>query len=1027
MVTARLIISLSKKWAAAFLCFIIVCVCLLPLAACAREAERKIVRVGWYESPFNRMDQFGRRSGYAYEYQEKIAAYTGWEYAYVEGSWPELFRMLQDGEIDLLSDVSYTPERAETMLFPSLAMGAEEYYIFVAPDDETIRQDDPRTLDGKKIGVNKGSVQAGLYREWAGQCGVQAELVELTGSDEASIQMVRAGDLDAFISLDAYGGRDSVIPVFRVGSSDFYFAVSKGRPDLLGELNTAMNRLQEENRYFTQQLSRKYMLTAGANLFLGADEKSWLEQRAGVIRVGYQDNFLAFCAKDKKTGELTGALRDYLEDASVCFSNAQIRYEAVAYPTADAAMDALKNREVDCMFPANLSTADGEARGFVLTPPVMSTDIYALVRKADSDTFRAKEQVTAAQAGTDPNAEAIMRDHFPGWRVDYYPDVLACLKAVDDGVADCVLISYYNYNGLAALCDQYDLIPLATGQSTDIYFAVNLGDNALYSILTRTTNLVSDTATNAALSYYSSESPAVSLDVFIRHNPVLVGAVLLAILALVVTVFVQYRLIAARKEVEKSHHQVEDLSKQVVVDALTHVRNKTGYEQWEQKINEAIRLGEQEPFAVVVCDINDLKTVNDQYGHKEGDVCIQNCSAKICSIFSHSPVFRIGGDEFVVFLSGEDYSRRKELLNQVNALPKDRSKIRAGETLSAGMAEYDREKHRSLLSVAEDADKAMYARKQYVKELVMKKDEKPDSETGSDYIPAIHARKRVLVVDDQEMNRDILGDLLEDEYELMYAADGVEALEVLRGHKDEIDLVLLDLIMPNKSGKEVLAEMQVDEDLMSVPVIVITSDQEAELDCLKIGAMDFIPKPYPDIEIVKARISKCIELSEDRELIRYTERDKLTGLLNRDYFYRYVSRLDHVYRGTVLDAVVCDVNRFHSVNKQYGRPFGTHVLRGISTGLKELARATGGICCREEDDTFLLYCPHQENYEQLIGEFLSGVLAGREFADKVSVRFGIFTDALRVESAEERFERAKIAADRVKADPEKICGFYDQQ
>ena len=103
--------------------------------------------------------------------------------------------------------------------------------------------------------------------------------------------------------------------------------------------------------------------------------------------MGYQDNFLAFCAADKETGELTGALKDYLEDASVCFSNAQIRYEPIAYPTAAAAMDALKNREVDCMFPANLSTADGEARGFVLTPPVMSTDIYALVRKADSDTF----------------------------------------------------------------------------------------------------------------------------------------------------------------------------------------------------------------------------------------------------------------------------------------------------------------------------------------------------------------------------------------------------------------------------------------------------------------------------------------------------------------------------------------------------------------------------------------------------------------------------------------------------------------
>ena len=69
-------------------------------------AGNKIVRVGWYESPFNMTDPNGGRSGYAYEYQQKIAAYTGWKYEYVTTSWPKLLQMLQDGEIDLLSDVS---------------------------------------------------------------------------------------------------------------------------------------------------------------------------------------------------------------------------------------------------------------------------------------------------------------------------------------------------------------------------------------------------------------------------------------------------------------------------------------------------------------------------------------------------------------------------------------------------------------------------------------------------------------------------------------------------------------------------------------------------------------------------------------------------------------------------------------------------------------------------------------------------------------------------------------------------------
>ena len=479
---------------------------------------------------------------------------------------------------------------------------------------------------------------------------------------------------------------------------------------------------------------------------------------------------------------------------------------------------------------------------------------------------------------------------------------------------------------------------------------------------------------------------------------------------------------------ELTAHTKENLTaarRMAAVDPLTGVKNKSSYTQWEEKINEEIEKGDKAPFAVVVCDINNLKAVNDMYGHKEGDACIKNACIKICGIFSHSPVFRIGGDEFVVILSGEDYIVRNKLVEQINAVPRDYSKIRIGETISAGMAEYKKDQHHSLSSVFEDADKAMYERKQFLKENILPKENVTDNSPAYEYIPVIHTRKQILIVDDAEMNREIMGDLLEDEYAILYASDGIEALDVLRSHKDEIDLVLLDLLMPNKNGREVIAEMQVDEDLMSIPVIVLTVDQQAELDCLKIGAMDFIPKPYPDIDIVKARISKCIELSEDRDLIRYTERDKVTGLLNKDYFFRYVGRLDHLYKDDILDAVVCDVNRFHSLNKQYGRQFGDQVLGSIGNGIKKLARKTGGIGCRKDGDTFLLYCLHQEDYEKLLQEFVSEILSEKEIADRVNLRFGVFVDARQELNIEERFVRAEIAADRIKDDSQLICGFYD--
>lgn len=462
------------------------------------------------------------------------------------------------------------------------------------------------------------------------------------------------------------------------------------------------------------------------------------------------------------------------------------------------------------------------------------------------------------------------------------------------------------------------------------------------------------------------------------------------------------------------------------IDSLTGAKNKHAYVQWEETIDAEIKNGVQGPFAVVVCDVNNLKAVNDLYGHKEGDECIRRACAKICGIFGNSPVFRIGGDEFVVILTGEDYEQREKLMEQVSAIPEDPSKAVMGGTIAAGMVEYDNTRHDSLVGVFEEADKAMYERKQFIKQTLSSEDAMPEDDPVDDEIPVINIRKRILIADDIESNREILGDLLEKEYDILYASDGEEALKVLRGNKGEIDLVILDLYMPGMNGREVITEMQVDDDLMTIPVIFLTVDQDAELDCLKIGAMDFIPKPYPDIEIVKARIAKCIELSENRDLIRHTERDKLTGLLNKDYFFRYVKRLDHIYKETGLDAFSCDVNRFHAFNKQHGRKMGDHLLRSIGFSVKKLAQKTGGIGCRQDGDTFLLYCPHQEDYEQYLREFVFDVFGGKDKDCKASIRFGVYSYADQESNIEERFVCAGIAANRVKDNPYRICGYYSE-
>ena len=707
-----------SRFTAILLYLVVAAVFMLPVSASARTTQ-KTVRVGWYESPFNSTDRFGRRSGYAYDYQQKIAAYTGWDYEYVEGSWPDLLQMLIDGEIDLMSDVSYTDERAAVMLFPSLPMGSEEYYIYISPDSDEIDKDDFSTFNGKKAGTNKGSVQVGFFREWAEANGVQAELVEMTEDFEEAIAMLNRGEIDMYVVLDGYIDPSIAVPVCKVGASDFFFAVNSSRPDLLVELNSAMNRIQQGNRNYNQQLYDKYLKAHGFNYYLSTEEKNWLSEH-GPIRVGYQDNHLAFCAADGKTGELTGALKDYLEDASTCFENAELDFEPVAYPTAATAIEALENGEVDCMFPSNLNTSDGEVLDLVMTPTIMTAELYAIVRKADQQTFMQKDRISAAAVEGNPNYKTVMMDVFPDWDWMEFTDIQACLKAVADKKADCVLISNYQYNNLGRQCDRLGLVALATGETVGYSIAVHRSNTELYSILARTTDIVNTASTNASLSYYSAEEAKTTLIDFIRDNPVVDIAVVVVIIALLVVIVTQHRIIRAKREIEASHHQVADLNRRVFVDPLTSLRNKGAFDEYSQGIQNRIQAGEDPEFAIIILDCDDLKQVNDRFGHDKGDLYIRNTSRLICSVFKHSPIFRLGGDEFAVVLQNEDYRDRKELTDLFSKGAEETCTSAENRweqvRVSLGIADYDRCTDTSISDVIRRADRAMYENKRDRKE-----------------------------------------------------------------------------------------------------------------------------------------------------------------------------------------------------------------------------------------------------------------------------------------------------------------------
>ena len=699
------------------LCLIIAAINILPFTAYA-DNDEKVVRVGWYESPFNATDKFGRRSGYAYEFQQKIAAYTGWKYEYVEGSWSELMQMLIDGKIDMMSDISYTEERTELILFPSYPMGTEEYFLFVAPGNTEYSTSSYTWLNGKKVGINKGSVMIDMFSDWQARNNTEAEIVELTCTENESIDMLHRGEIDAYVILDVYGGSNKSIPVAKIGSSDFFFAVQKNRPDLLQELNTAMSSIQDENRFYYHQLYDKYISASGANVFLSTEERKWLSEH-GAIRIGYRDNCLPFCDKDDETGELTGALKDYLEYASECFENAHPEFEPVPYTTAEAAMNALKNGEIDCVFPSGLSTYDAETNGLIMTPPTMKSEIYAVVRKSDQGILTSKDNIIAAIEHGDYNYASVIMDSFPEWETKEYPDIQACLKAVKSGEADVVPISNYQYNSLAKLCERYKLTSIPTGEELELYIAVSNSNKELYSILTRTTSFVNGSAINAALMQYSVNESKTSVIDFIMDNPLIDFAAILVIFALVAVIVIQHRMINLKKDAEETHHQVEYLNKRVYIDTLTSIRNKGAFDDYMKQLDDRIRNKGETDIAVAIFDCNDLKQINDQHGHDKGDIYIKTSAKEICAVFKNSMVFRLGGDEFAVVMQGEDFKNREMLKtqfeNNMKAARDYKGNLWERVNLAMGMADYDPHTDYSLDDTLRRADKKMYENKRLLK------------------------------------------------------------------------------------------------------------------------------------------------------------------------------------------------------------------------------------------------------------------------------------------------------------------------
>ena len=521
------------------------CLCLsvLLLLVClplqALSAEGKLVRVGWYEGGYNITGPNGERSGYGYEYQQTVAGYTGWRYEYVKGTSMELLEKLQRGELDMLNCISYTPERAQHVLFSSMPMGREKYYLYADIEKTGLSPSKLYLLEGKRVGMIASSMMETAFSNWEKQQGLHTKHVFASSIEERK-RLVAQGAAEAVVATELVpmkqAGLSAVTPV---GGSDIYFAINKNRPDLKAELDEAMRRIEQDKPFYAESLYKQYMTTAAVPL-LSTAEQAWLAQH-GKIRIGVLKGDNGFFSYEED-GSHKGVIADYIVYASSCFDEQRLDFAVQGFETQAEMLQALKDGKIDMIFHFNENHYLAEQNGFVLSNRIMSITIPVITTQKQ---FNENAANILAVAKNNYLAKAYTAHNYPQWKLVEYASRADAEQAVRKGQADCF---FAKYSMLTDYADDKLLHAVFLSKPGNVAFAVNRSDTVLLSVLNKTLRAMPASVMAGNLSMYDKPVQKVTLKDFIKQNMLTLIAFLVLIIGLMLTLLHKERK-AAREAV----------------------------------------------------------------------------------------------------------------------------------------------------------------------------------------------------------------------------------------------------------------------------------------------------------------------------------------------------------------------------------------------------------------------------------------------------------------------------------------------
>ena len=474
------------------------------------EKQSQIIRVGSFEDTFDYVDKNGVRRGYGYELMQALAGYTGWKFEYVKCDWSDCFDKLENGEIDIMGDISYTDERAQKMLFPDEPMGEEKYILYADLSDTDIGMSDFKSLDGKRVGVLMDTEPEIMLTEWENKNGIHTEHVNVNNDDDVEKKLANH-EIDCFVSLEeSIWSEQGISSVTTIGKSGIYFAINKERSDIKTELDYAMRQLEQDSPFFKADLYKKYFTLDYIQILTGR-EKVWVEEHGG-IQIGFLNNDPAIFSMDKETGKITGMLAEYISYAKDCLGNQTLEFNIHAYDDYDEMIQALQNREIDMIFYAGRNPYFAEQNGYALTNTAWT---YSLMAVTDEEKFDENKVYTVAV----PKEKYALKQHiafsYPEWKLVDCDSLDNAADMVIQEKADCFLMGASQ----ALIYDNsqnFKSVPLT--KTMEACFTVREGEGSLLSILNKTLKAMPSDMLTSALAIYDSTADKVTFSDFIKDN-----------------------------------------------------------------------------------------------------------------------------------------------------------------------------------------------------------------------------------------------------------------------------------------------------------------------------------------------------------------------------------------------------------------------------------------------------------------------------------------------------------------------------